>query len=57
MTWLLKLLQQMSPAIVEAFKDGLTKLLDELAVKAAETDNKWDDWGVEMMRKVLNVGD
>ena len=57
MTWLLKLLQQMSPAIVEAFKDGLKKLLDELAVKAAETDNKWDDWGVEMMRKVLNVGD
>ena len=57
MTWLLKLLQQMSPAIVEAFKDGLEKLLDELAAKAAETDNKWDDWGVEMMRKVLNVGD
>lgn len=55
MTWLLKLLEQMSPAIVNAFKEGLKKLLDELAIKAAETPNKWDDWGVEMMRKVFGV--
>jgi len=55
MTWLLKLLEQMSPAIVEAFKDGLKKLLDNLAEKAKETPNEWDDWGVAMIRKVLNV--
>ena len=57
MTWLLKLLQQMSPAIVEAFKDGLKKLLDELAAKAAETDNKWDDIFVDVARKVFGVDD
>jgi hypothetical protein len=55
MTWLFELLKAMSPTLVEAFKDGLKKLLDELAIKAAETDNKWDDWGVEMIRKVLRV--
>lgn len=55
MTWLLKLLEQMSPQIVEAFKKGLGKLLDELAELAKETPNKWDDWGVEMMRKVFGL--
>jgi len=55
MTWLLKLIEQMSPQIVEAFKAGLTKMLKELYKKALETDNKWDDWGVEMMAKVFGV--
>ncbi|GAH17508.1 unnamed protein product [marine sediment metagenome] len=55
MTWLFKLLEQMSPILVEAFKSGLKKLLDDLAIQAAKTDNKWDDWGVEMIRKILIV--
>lgn len=55
MTWLFELLRQMSPTIVEAFKAGLKKLLNELAEMAAGTENKWDDWGVEMIRKVLKV--
>lgn len=55
MAWLLTLLKQMSPQIVEAFKAGLKKLLQELYEKALETDNKWDDWGVEMMAKVFDV--
>lgn len=45
----------MSPAIVTAFKEALKRLLDELAEKAKETPNDWDDWGVQMMRKVFNV--
>lgn len=53
MTWLLRILEPMSPQIVDAFKSGLIKLLDELAERAAKTENKWDDWGVEVMRKVL----
>lgn len=53
MTWLFKLLNEMSPILVKAFKEGMKDLLDDLAKKAAETDNKWDDWGVEMMRKVF----
>ena len=57
MTWLFTLLTQMSPILVESFKDGLKKLLDEMAVKAAETENKWDDRGVDLIRKVLKVDD
>lgn len=55
MTWLLTLLKQMSPQIVDAFKAGLKKLLQELYEKALQTENKWDDWGVEMMAKVFGV--
>lgn len=55
MTWLIKLLEQMSPQIVAAFKSGLVKLLQELAVQAAKTENKWDDWGIAMIAKVLGV--
>lgn len=55
MTWLIVLLKSMSPTIVAAFQEGLKKLLDELAAKAAETENKWDDLGVEVMRKVFRV--
>ena len=55
MTWLLRLLEQMSPQIVEAFKAGLARLLKEVYQKALATDNKWDDWGVEMMAKVFGV--
>jgi hypothetical protein len=57
MTWLFTLLTQMSPTLVEAFKDGLKKLLDELAEKAKATPNKWDDAGVDIIRKVLKVDD
>ena len=55
MTWLFRILESMSPVIVSAFKEGLKKLLDDLAEKAAETPNKWDDWGIEMMRKVFGI--
>lgn len=55
MTWLLKLLEQMSPQIVEAFKVGMKNMLQGLYEKALETENKWDDWGVEMMAKVFGV--
>lgn len=55
MTWLLKLLEAMSPQIVEAFKQGMQKLLQALYEKALKTDNKWDDLGIEMMAKVFGV--
>lgn len=55
MTWLFELLKQMSPELVKAFRAGLGKLLDELAEMAKKTPNKWDDWGVEMIRKVLKI--
>lgn len=55
MTWLFKLLEEMSPTLVEAFKDGLKQLLDELARMAEQTPNKWDDRGVAIIRKVLKV--
>lgn len=45
----------MSPQIVEAFKQGMQKLLQGLYEKALTTDNKWDDLGVEMMAKVFDV--
>lgn len=55
MTWLRELLKVMTPNIVEAFqqmiKDGLQSLYD----KALETDNKWDDMGIEIMAKVFGV--
>lgn len=55
MTWLFRILKQMSPQIVKALQEGLDELFDKLAEKAKETENKWDDWGVEMMRKILKV--
>lgn len=55
MTWFFELLKQMSPVIVKALQDGLKNLLDELAQKAKETDNKWDDWAVAMMAKVFGI--
>lgn len=55
MTWLFRLLESMSPQIVTGFKEGLKELLDKLDVMAKETPNKWDDWGVAMIRKVLKV--
>lgn len=57
MTWLFVTLKAMSPVLVEAFKDGIKKLLDDLAEKAKETPNKWDDMGVAMIRKVFKVDD
>jgi hypothetical protein len=45
----------MSPALVEAFKDGLKELLDKLEELAKSTPNKWDDWGVSMIRKVFQI--
>ena len=55
MTWLFTLLQQMSPVLVEGFKDGLKRLLDDLEAKAKETPNKWDDMGVALIRKTLRI--
>jgi len=55
MTWLFNLLEAMSPILVQAFKDGLKELLDKLEKMAAETENKWDDRGVAIIRKVLQV--
>lgn len=57
MTWLFRLLESMSPQLVNGFKDGLKELLDKLAAMAAETPNKWDDIGVAMIRKVFKVDD
>jgi len=55
MTWLLELLKKMSPQIVEAFKGGLKKLLQELYEKALETPNEWDDWGIKMIAQVFGI--
>lgn len=55
MTWLLKLLEKMSPEIVVAFQELMKKLLQDLYEKALKTENKWDDWGVEMMATVFGV--
>ncbi len=55
MTWLLRLLEQMSPQIVDEYQKGTSKMLSELYKKALETENKWDDWGVEMIAKILGV--
>lgn len=55
MTWLLRLLEKMSPEIVDAFKELMKKLLQDLYEKALKTENKWDDWGVEMMATVFGV--
>ena len=45
MTWLLKLLEKMSPEIVVAFRELMKKLLQDLYEKALETENTWDEWG------------
>jgi len=55
MTWLLKILEQVSPQIEEAFKAGLQKLMQELYEKALKTENDWDNWAVKMMAKVFGV--
>jgi hypothetical protein len=65
MTWLLKLLEQMSPSIVSGFHEGMTKLLQGLYDKAfyrvlpdgteKGTKNKWDDLGIKMMAMVFGV--
>lgn len=55
MTWLLKLLEKMSPEIVAAFNRMLTELLQNLYEQALKTPNKWDDWGVEMIATVFGV--
>ncbi len=57
MTWLFVTLKAMSPQIADAFKDGIKKILDDLAEKAKATPNKWDDMGDAMMRKVFKVED
>jgi len=55
MTWLRRLLETMSPELVNGFKDGLQQLLQGLYAKALETENEWDDWGVKMMAKVFGI--
>ena len=55
MTWLLKLLEQMSPQIVAAFQEMMKRGLQSLYEKALETPNKWDDMGVEVIAKVFGV--
>jgi len=55
MTWLLKLLEKMTPEIAEAFHTGLTKLLQALYEKALETENGWDDWGVKLIANTFSV--
>lgn len=53
MTWLLKLLEKVSPDIVDSFREGLALLLDKLEEKAKATPNKWDDIFIDMARRVL----
>lgn len=55
MTWLLKLLEKMSPEIVAAFKKMIRTGLQSLYEKALKTENKWDDRGVEIMAAVFDV--
>ena len=55
MTWLLKLLEKMSPEIVVAFQGLMKKLLQELYEKALKTENKYDDLGVKMMATVFGI--
>ncbi len=55
MTWLYKLLDEMTPGIVVAFKTGMRELLQKLYEAAHKTPNKWDDWGVKMIAKVFDV--
>jgi hypothetical protein len=55
MTWLLKLLEAMSPEIVVAFKEMIRAGLQALYEKALETENEWDDLGVKTMAKVFGV--
>jgi len=55
MTWFFKLLEQMSPQIVEALKEALEVVLQNLYEQALKTENKWDDMGIEMLAKVLGI--
>ncbi len=55
MTWLLKLLEKMSPEIVQAFKEMLKSGLQSLYEKALKTPNKWDDRGILTMAAVFGV--
>jgi len=56
MTWLLKILEKMSPEIVTAFREMLDVGLNELYKKAvADKRSKWDDRGVEMIAAVFGV--
>ena len=55
MTWLLKLLEKMSPEIVAAFTEMIRAGLQSLYEKALKTENKWDDWGIEMMATVFGI--
>lgn len=55
MTWLLRLLESMSPQIVAALKEGLATVLKAVYKKALETENKWDDRGIEIIAKVVGV--
>lgn len=45
----------MSPTLVEHFQKGLSELLSKLYADAKQTDNKWDDLGIEMIAKVFQV--
>jgi len=55
MTWFFELLKAMSPQIAQALKDGLQRLLQKLYDDALETENGWDDWGIKMIAKVVDV--
>ena len=55
MTWLFKILDQMSPVIADGFKEGLQGLLQKLYEQALKTDNSWDDLGIKVAAKVFGV--
>jgi len=55
MTWLLKLLEKMSPEIVAAFQEMMRRGLQSLYEKALKTPNGWDDAGVKMMAAVFGI--
>ena len=55
MTWLLRLLEKMTPEIVAGFNEGLQQLLQKLYEMALKTENKWDDWGVRLMANTFGV--
>lgn len=55
MTWFRELLKAMTPDIVAALKEMLRDGLNKLYAKALETDNKWDDIGIEMVAKVFGI--
>lgn len=55
MTWLMNLLEKMSPEIVAALREGLTDLLQKCYEKALRTENRWDDRAIETMAAVAKV--